>query len=111
MFKSVRVVLGWVVRLAVTVSLIGGLAADIPGVKEDPGGNLLLGLASRALLSLLHIVWHYPLGATLAVAVLVFFHWVFTEPKNNALRSGFAKKRALAHSHPRRKNRKLPRKR
>lgn len=86
MLASLSAVLKSILLFATLIALVGGLTADIPGVKDDPAGGATLRFAATAWLSLLYVAWNYPLGSGLGIATITVFHWLLIHPGYNRLR-------------------------
>lgn len=98
MLASFFAVLRCAIFFASTVALVGGLTADIPGVKDDPAGSAALDFAAAAWLGILYIIRNHALGAGLCFAVIVFLHHMYTLPADSRLKREYANTREQALS-------------
>jgi hypothetical protein len=71
--KVLWTIVRWFLGFLTVLGLLGGLAADIPELNEEPTIGTLLQFASRLLRFLLHVLVKYPDGVIVfgGVAVIV----------------------------------------
>lgn len=63
--------------LLTVTALIAGVLDDVPGIKEHPLGEGILGFLSSFFHTVLTILWNYPVEVALALLTVALFRWVF----------------------------------
>ena len=69
-FRACKSIIKAIIWILTVIGLLGGVAADIPGVENDPAMAGVLGFFSRALRFLLHLTVHYWDGMLLFAIVI-----------------------------------------
>jgi hypothetical protein len=109
-FRSSIWVGKWFVGFVSVTGLIGGNAADIPGVTDHPLGNASVTFASKSWAIILHLLWEYPLGVLIGVVAAISAHWMFTHKHRSGLESAYQQRRKAAKSSVRKKSVRVKRK-
>jgi hypothetical protein len=87
----------WVVArafgLLVVIGVLGGIAADIPEIRQTPGVPSVLGFFSSCLKVAIHLLWNYPIEVLITVVGVSFFRAIAVHKPLQRRKKAFRERR------------------
>lgn len=85
--------MGRLLALLLIVGLIGGIAADIPGVADDPLGEMAISFTSRCFNWILIVLRTEPIWVLMCLSGVTLMRFVATYPHAEKLRENIERER------------------